>query len=251
MPNLKLLTTDEALAATIVASTTAGGLVANNVKTNEPTEIWRATSTTATLTLTLSGSKQVDCVVLGWTNIATTATVTVDLYTLSGDSTPVRTVTASLGSPVSGLANNIQVWPTLTTCQKVRISVSGNSANVEIGKVMLGKSFSLGLDPQQGTNLTLVDPSSQVRSESGAVRVDRKKPYRKLTLSYSSLPQSDVLTLLGLALQAPRVVFVSLYSEDVSYSKTHAFIGALTPGVQFGSLSIKRASTSLEISEVC
>src|SRR5687767_14928297 len=83
MANLRIVTENIATSATLSTSTTAGILVANNMKTNVKSQVWRATTTSGTITATWASPQQVACVALPFCNLTSTATIRVQ-GTLSG-----------------------------------------------------------------------------------------------------------------------------------------------------------------------
>lgn len=69
-----------ARAATLVASTTSGGLAASNLLTDLKSQVWRATGATATLTATWAAGETIACAILPHCNLSPTATIRVQLY---------------------------------------------------------------------------------------------------------------------------------------------------------------------------
>ena len=258
MPNMKLLTDDLSSAATITATTTAGTLGPSNLKTNEPTEVWRATAKTATLTLTWTAAQTVDTVILGWTNLTDTATVVFSLFTNTADSTPVATMTRTAGEKRQGiaeLARNVQAWfSPARSVRKVTIVITdnANTANVEAGRVMVGAAYEMKLNPTYGAELSFVDPSVVNRMESGAVRREPKKVFRRFSVSTGLMPPEDSAKLIQLAARGVgSPLFLSLFpdpSED--HFQTHAFIGCTVSGGRFQNAAFKRLSSSLDVEEI-
>lgn len=258
MPNMKILTDDVAASATITATTTAGTLSPSNVKSNEPTQIWRATAKTGTLTLTWTSAQSVDAVILGWTNLTDTATVTFNLFTNTADSTPVATMTRTAGEKrqgVAALARNVQAWfDTPRSIRKVTIVISDstNANNIEAGRVMVGAAYEMKLNPTYGAELAFVDPSSATRMESGAVRREPKKVYRRFSMSTGMMPIEDTAKLMQLAAKGVgSVLFLSLFPDPTEdHFQTHAFVGCTVSVGRFQSQVYRRLSSGLEVEEI-
>ena len=253
MSSLRILTDDAAASATITASTTAGALAATNVITNEPSEVWRATSTTAFLTLTFPAARSIDSVVLGWTNIAPGAVVTVELFAADADTVPVAQATPPIHAPLQDMPINVVAWfAQETPCRKLRITVSGNAANVQIGRVMAGARALHGWPATAQTSIAFVDKSSAARTESGSVRVEASKVHRVATIPiFASLPSESSALLALAATGKTRVAFVSLFSApDDPRQQTHAFLGVLSSDVAQSLLSDSASESALTFEEV-
>lgn len=252
MSSLRILTDDAAPTATITASTTAGGLVAGNVATNEPAEIWRATSTTAFLTLTLTSSRSVDSVVAGWTNITPSATVTVDLFTNDADSVPVASVTPVVHAAAEGLPVNVAAWfGQPVPCRKLRITVAGNASNVQVGRVMVGARLA-DIPVKSGVTMAFVDKSSSSRTESGSMRVDAASVHRVASLPIFA---NDVVAFAALNTMAAsgkkKAAFVSLFSaSDDPRQQSHAFIGRLADNITQSLVTSTLSESALTFEEI-
>lgn len=126
---------DWARTATITATTEASGYPATNAGTDDLQAPWKATSGTATLTVTLSGSKNVDYVALIGTNADDGKTITVGGLTgvtLTGDRD-------ASGRPV----DLVYVLSATQATSAVTFAISGNSANWSVARVVVGTSSSL------------------------------------------------------------------------------------------------------------
>lgn len=254
MANLRILKNSLTSVASITASTTAGALGPSNLITNDSSEFWRATSTTAFVTVTLPVSTSVDSVVLGWTNIATTATVTVDFYTLAADTVPVVSVSPTIHPRIGALPVNVMTWLAQpVTCRKIRVTVSSNVENVQIGHLFVGKFFEVEYGHARGAALKFEDDSIVARTESGSMRFESKNVRRRLEISLPLLSAADSTTLMNLfALGQTQVLFVSLYpdSSDV-YNQTHAFIAHMPNDPTHATLGAARfAQTNLTFQEL-
>ena len=218
-----------------MASSTAGALTTANLKTNELSEVWRSTGTTATLTFTWSQYEDVGGVALGWTNMTSTATVTIDVFAEAADVTPIgsMTVGADVAMPMgefnwgldplmlrtsqaAGLATQAQAWFYQSMiAKKVVITLSdpdNTDGYVQVTKACIGPMVSLSTNPGYGVRVEFVDRGKSTRTESGSLRCEPRGVYRKITVDYRSIVQSDTHTLLSV-LHASRVmpIFMSVF----------------------------------------
>lgn len=248
MSNLRLLYDDEAPSATITASTTAGGLVADNLKNNEPEQVWRATGKSATLTLTWANPIPVGLVVLGWSNLTPTAVISAAFYTNAVDASPVVVATGSADSAVPlgafvfgaepigvGTSDVVKILSNATVwlghpegVEKIIITISdvNNDENIQVGRVLAGLYHESDFGAAPGVNLTFIDTSTVARTESGSIRFEPRRVRRRVELSLPALsPLDSIMLMRFFSLGRARVVFVCLFpSASDIYNQTHAFI---------------------------
>lgn len=248
MANFRLLMDDAVATASITASSTAGTLVAANLKNNEPELVWRATGTSATLTLTWASAVPVGAVVLGWSNLTDSGTVSAALYTNTGDASPVATASATAETPLRlgsfvfgedplgvtaadlvGILSNVQVWfPSAHSVRKVVITISNpdNTENIQVGRLMVGPYHETHLNPAYGMTLTFIDKSEVQRTESGSIRFEPKRAHRRLSVSMTLANALDSVVMMKLGSYGRRMpVFVSVFPDDEhEFHNTHAFI---------------------------
>jgi hypothetical protein len=124
--------------ATLTATTSASGYPASNAATDDPSLPWKATSGTATLTVTLSGTKEVGMLGLVMTNADAAKTITI-AGGITGSPTMTGTRDAN-GAPVD-LYFIVDPPQNLTA---VTFAISGNSVNWSVGRVVVGKRRTLG-----------------------------------------------------------------------------------------------------------
>jgi hypothetical protein len=128
---------DWARTATITATSEQTGYAATKAGTDDPSEPWWANSGTATLTVTLSGSKEVGLIALIMTNADTGKVITI-----AGGITGSPTLTGARypsGFP-KDLVAIIDPPQTLTA---VTFAISGNANKWAIGRVVVGKRRTL------------------------------------------------------------------------------------------------------------
>lgn len=270
MPNMRLITGNAIERASLSASSTAGSLSIANVRSNSREAVWRATAKTATITMTWSALENIGGVALGWTNLTDSAQVQVKLYLNTGDASPMSTTTAnpasdfplgffawgpdSASSGVLKVSSQVQVWPRANACRKVEIVITdtANTANIEVGRVMVGPSYEMNLGPSYGASLTLVDRSRVSRTESSALRREPDKILRRLNVTFPMMVGADSRALLQLAGYGKgAAAFVSLAPDTASeINQTHAFFAATVEDHAQSIPFLNRYETSLTLEEV-
>jgi hypothetical protein len=259
---------------TLSASTTAGvGTPINNLKKPSKTLVWRSTNTTATITVSFGSSKSIRGVVLPFTNLSKTATISV---TLSGGDTyssgnvlccPYQTdkgIDASYLPPGAssysyGGGTYARVWfPATKTCTGLTITIV-DTANVqgyiECAYLVIGDYWSPKYNTGFGLSISPKDDSSNTRMESGDLLSTRGTKHNSLSFDLNWLTDSDRESILNLLsnVGTSRALLLSVFpdnSEDWTRERVYQIYGKLTelPGVTHPMFGIY--STSLEIEEV-
>jgi len=85
---MRILYDNAADRATVTASTTAGTLVAANLKTDIKSSVWRSTAIPAAITLIWDDPEVCNAVVLPFCNLTSTATIRARGYTNASDPSP-------------------------------------------------------------------------------------------------------------------------------------------------------------------
>ena len=256
MANFRILLDDAATLASVSASSDLEGLPAQNVKTSEPTEVWRAVGNTASLTMTWTNPVDVGAVVLAWTNLTPFNSVKVQIFTEAADVLPIdtKTVVAGktfepyLGAEGPGLGadgyvysnwsswfyvdtssdlleeqspsvKSIDVWfDGHRVAKKVVITIedTSNTASIQVGRVLVGRYYTLARNPKQ-VSFQIMDKSLVSRTESGGVRREKKSLHRRLSTSFEQSSEADTLVFLRLAKYgAGHLVFISLFPTTTS-----------------------------------
>jgi len=126
-------TEDWAKTATITATSEQTGYEATKAGTDDPSEPWWANSGTATLTVTLSGSKEVGLIALVMTNADAGKTITI-----AGGITGSPTLTGARWD--SGFPKDlVYIVDPPQTLSAVTFAISGNTNKWSVGKVVVGK----------------------------------------------------------------------------------------------------------------
>lgn len=220
MPNLRIVYDNIAdRATTLAASTTAGTLAASNMRTEYKSQVHRSTGTSVTYTLTWAANQKIGCVALPVTNLTTTATVRVRMYSDTGGSnlvwdSTVRSVTmqnisalASWSVPFNansfayGGFTKVAVWnsnrPTnIRRCVIDLVDSSNPAGYIDCARIVIGDYWEPTFNAENGIQLDIVDTSSTVRTEAGDLVVDRNIQHEAIGLDFTLLPDTDKTDLL-------------------------------------------------------
>jgi len=225
MSNLRIIynnAMDRAIST--IASSTAGTLTTANLLTDLKSEVWRSTSTSATLTITWAVSEVVGGIVLPFTNLTSTATMRVRGYADPGDSVPAfDNGTGQFASPaglfgdpgewgIAPLGSNSFIpggvntfnygggsaayaWVPLTNIKKLVIDIvdADNTAGyIEASKLVVGGYWQASVNPEYGAVSMSNNESTKIeRSDAGDIRVDKGCMYRELSLNMQYLNTAD------------------------------------------------------------
>lgn len=255
MNNLRIVYDNAAgRTATLVASSTAGSLVASNLLTDIKSLTWRATGTSATLTATWAAAETIGVVALPFCNFTSGATIRVRGYTNVGDPSPVLDTgtvsacvsvpaglkgwgTAPLGVNAFAYAGGAYacVWFAPTSVKQLTIDLadSTNPAGyVEVSRLVTGNYWSPTYNADFGASITAQDASKPFRNDAGDLLTELGTRYRSMNLNLSYMPATDRSALmnifLGNGLAMP--VFLSLYpqSSDAALEQTHQIYAKLS-----------------------
>ncbi len=248
MANLRIIYDNAIDRSTIVASSTAGSLIASNIKNDKKSKIWRSTSTSATLTVTWSSSEIISGVALPFCNLTATATLRIRGYTEAGDSVPVVDTGAinpvlvqPLGSwdwgavplgvnaySYSGGTYGIKWLDNYYSIKKLVLDIvdtANTSGYIECSKIVAGSAWSPIYNTGFGMNSTNVDTSVRNRSEAGDLITTRNPRYKSLSFDLSWMQTIDrqrfneIMGGNGLS----RSMFISLFPEDLDVEKEQTY----------------------------
>lgn len=228
-------------ATTLTASNTSGGLAASNLLTDLKTQVHRSTNTSVTYNLTWSSAQKVGCVAIPCTNVTSTATVSVRLYSDEQATQLVYnsgTVTAVPGYNLDpkqwpqglnantfayGGSTKITVWitsqPSNIRAVVVDITDSGNPLGyIDSARLVVGEYWSPRFNIQNGADFQFVDNSEITRRDSGDLVTNRKFVHDTFSFNFSLLPETDKSQLLQIirSIGTYKNIFVSLLPEDAS-----------------------------------
>lgn len=277
MPNLRIVYDNAAnRTSSIVASSTAGTLSTSNLLSDRKSEVWRSTSTSATLTVTFTVKENVACVALPFCNLTSTATIRVRAYTNSGDASPVVdsgivfAAPSSLGGTLDwgnlpfgvnafsyGGYTYADVWFTNVVVQKLVIDLvdtSNTSGYIECSKLVAGAYWSPVVNAPTGAKMSVEETSKHDRSDAGDLMTDRGIMYKSLSFDLVYMPAADrdymwrILRGNGMS----KSVYISVMpdSSDVSEEQIFQIYGRLSKNSSLVYQLVNQFSTSLQIDEV-
>lgn len=200
--------------ATLTASTTAGSLAVTNLLTDLKSDVWRSTSTSATLTVTWTALQSLAFVGLPFCNLTPTATVRVRLYSDTAGTALVLDTGAVLaaqqemtgytdvGMPSFGVnnfgyggGNYAALWFTATNARRLVVDIvdsSNASGYVEAARLVCGNYWSPTYNPPyESVRLSMGELSKHERSDAGNLHTDRGPIYKTLTFNLQYMPEAD------------------------------------------------------------
>jgi hypothetical protein len=277
MSNLRIIYDNAIDRASLVASTTAGALVAANLLSDIKSDVWRSTATIATITATFTTPELIAGVVIPFCNFTSLATVRVRGYTNVGDATPIFDTGAVLCSqaPLLGLwgwgtplgANAFsygggvyaRVWvdanATPAAVMKLVVDINDTtnpSGYIEAGRLVAGNYWSPTTNVNYGAAVTTIDTSKQLRNDAGDLLTDNGTRHRKQTLNLSAMSPTDRALLwnilAGNGLSRPMLLSLFPNDADSQLEQSHQMYCKLvvTPIVSIPYFNNYAASFDLE-----
>jgi hypothetical protein len=278
MPNLRIVS-DNAIdrAASLVASSAAGELVASNLQLEIKSRVWRATGASATLTATWNAAEPVSCVALPFCNLSPSATIRVRGYSDAGGGSLVldtgavaacpapAVVLRGWGALLSSGANAYgygggayaRAWFGQVNVRRLVVDLAdgGNAAGyIEASRLIAGAYWSPVYNADSGAALTLQDQSNHYRTDAGDLMTDIGARNRKLSLNLLCMPPADraafASILRGNGMANP--LFLSLFPEDadVAMERDHQIYGKASQMSAVTLAQFGAYSSQLEIEEV-
>lgn len=258
---------------TITASTTAGVTSVANLQKDAKSLIWRSTTTSATLTVAFGSSKVVRGVILPFTNLTSTATISVTVVGGSGYTTgnvlacPYKQtdlwdssyLPQGANSYAYGSGTYARVWfPAQQTCTGLSIVITdtNNTAGyVEASRLVVGDYWS----PQYNTSFGLMAApkslSANMRTESGDLVTNRGIQYNTMSFDLTWLTPTDraIFTKIMKANGINKGLLISLFpdaSEDYDKEQTFQIYGKLTQVPDLTHPMFSMYSSKVEIEEI-
>lgn len=277
MPNLRVIYDNAADRATLSASSTAGTLAVSNLNVEQKSVVWRASTTSATLTASWATPEVITGVALPFCNLTSQATLRVRGYVNAGDAAPLfdsGALPAAPGMPLgvwgwgaAPLGANAYTYGGGTLGRSwiefggpvrqlvVDLSDPLNPAGyVEASRLVCGAHWQPLAGADYGASAQPVDYSKNFRNDAGDLMSDPGARSDKLSVPMSKLAPADRATLWSLLRGNGiiRPVFISLFPNDPNpaLEQAHQLYGKLvaTPAMSLPSFNI--ASATLEIEGV-
>jgi hypothetical protein len=239
MPNLRIVY-DNAVkrASSVTASSSAGSLIAENLRTASKENVWRSTGTSATVTVVFPSAELVGCVSLPFCNLTPTATMRVRGYTEVDDADPavdtgpqIACGAVPLGSVTWGTtplgvnafsyvgAPYATVWFAISAFKKLVIDIDdadNDSGYVESAMAVIGNYWSPKTNANWGAGIQVLESSKHTRSDGGDLRTELGFKSRKVSIDLQHMPPADRAQVWNIAAGNGMAVplLFSLYPED-------------------------------------
>lgn len=254
MPNMRVIHDNAADRADVVASSTAGQLVASNMQNDTKGLVHRSTSRSVTYTLTWSADEVVAGVGLPATNLSPDAQVRVRAYSASGQlQADSGLVYACPGAPLElwdwtqplnanafayGGATKCAVWldDHYVARQLVIDIVDPQTAAgyIDCARLVVGGYWAPERNASYGLLAELVDMTESARTESGDLRSERAPVYDTMDLDLSFLDDCDRARVMQImrGTAGGRLALVSIFPDDNDslLEQDHIIYGRLAGG---------------------
>jgi len=273
MPNLRIVS-DNAVgrAASLVASTTAGGLVAANLTRDVKSSVHRATGTSVTYTVTWTAAEPIGCVALPFCNLSPTATMRVRAYASNGTtvlydsgaglacpapaSRPLGFTAAQAASAYAyGGGACARRWFNQVSAFKLVIDIV-DTANlqgyIEAACLVAGPVWSPKYNAS-ATSVSVIDRTEISRSAAGDQLVDPGTMSRKVPVDLSKMSPADRAKFLDLLRNSRAYpVLLSVFPEhaDLELERDHMLYGRRTKDSDIAYQFSSVYSTTFEIEEI-
>ncbi len=216
MQNLRIIHANYIDQATSLAASgsVVGTLVAANMQTDIKGEVHRSSATSVTYTATWTGGVSVGGVVLPATNLSAAATIRARAYSdtactaLLADTAAITacpglqtgpwtwTGTYDVNAFAYGYLSKAVAWFTanLTGVKglKVDLADAGNPAGyIDCARLIAGPWWSPAWNPEYGAPASLVDDSTNTRSDAGDLKTDRAPMHEELSVKLPWLTETE------------------------------------------------------------
>lgn len=278
MANLRIVYNNRlAENASLTASTTAGSLAASNLLTDLKSEVWRSTSTTASITVTWTNLTALSFVGLPFCNLTPTATVRVRLYSDTAGTALVLDTGAQLacpaqmlnatdfGLPAAGVnnfgyggGNYADLWFTQTNARRLVVDIvdsSNASGYVECARLVCGAYWSPTINPTYDSiRMSMSETSKHERSDAGDLFTERGPLFKTLSFNLQWMPEADrdALWRITRGNGMTRPIYVSLAPDATNVLEEQMFqvYGKLSRQSEIQYTFMSQFASSLQIEEI-
>jgi hypothetical protein len=274
--NLRVVYDNAANRATLSASSTAGALVVDNLYTDTKSEVWRSTSTSATLTLTWGISEIVGVVSLPFCSLTAQATFRIRGYTEPSDVIPKfdtgiqypcagslsgfnwGMMPLGVNSYAYGGATYGTVWFTPQPIKQLVVDIDDSTNTlgyIEASKVIAGSYWEPANNAESGSaQISVADTSKNERSDAGDLKTDRGTTHKVLSFDLNFMTTADRNALGGILKGSGmfRAVFISLTpnADDATDEQTYQIYGKMSKQSSIRYQFVNQHSSQLEIEEI-
>lgn len=260
---------------TLSASSTAGGMVVDSLKSNRKGLVWRSVGTTADLTVDLQTAEFISAVVVPCCNLTSSAEMRVTVFNGAVQEYDSGWVPANPPGAFGGLnwgfeplgVNHYayaeqQVYayhwfpdPHVGDQVVVELRDPTNSSDyLEASRLVVGAHWEPEITADLGVTLGVSDSSRQTRTDSGDLVTTLGPRSKTLSFSLGALLPEEGQRLRAMLLSAgySKPIFVSLYPNNSDPSKEQAFqlFGKLTRASALKLTHFNNTASSIELEEL-
>lgn len=279
MSNLRILYKNAADYSTVTASSTAGTLAAGNLLTDIKSQVWRSTSTSATITATWTTATAIKCVVFPFTNFTNLATMRVRGYTNAADVVGVAATvfdTTALSccpftsASVFGWDSNLpsaanfgrgggvyaSLFFTGGSVKKIVVDLVDSTNTfgyIEASRLVTGTYWEPTINADYGASIGWNDSSQHTRNDAGDLLTDIKARSKTLTINFSQASATDREALMGImrnGIGSPLYISVFPSDTDKNREQDYQIYGKLSQQSQLAIARYATYSTALTIDEI-
>lgn len=276
--NLRVLYNNAADRAVVTATQTAGNLVPANLQTDIKSEVWRSTSTSASVIATWTSSEPVNAAVFPFATFTSTATMRVKCYSDAAGSTLIYDSGAVLCSPSSlqgysqdwgiipfgvnaysygGSAAGVVYFPTQTV-QRMVIDIVDTAQSlgyIEAGRLVIGAYWSPVYNAAYGAvKMSIGETSKNERSDAGDLRTDRGVMYKTMHIDLSVMPAADRDHMYRIArgngMYRPMWISVSPENTDTMEEQIFSIFGKITKQSDITYTYLNQFNASIDVEEI-
>lgn len=248
--NLRVIYDNATDRSTITASSTAGVLVASNMKDESKTSVWRSTSTSATITMTWPTLEIMSGVILPFCNLTQTATIRLRGYSDIGGTVLIFDTGAVLAAP--NISFGILNWGTtqlgvntyaygggtygrcwvplhsIGAVQNLRIDIvdtTNPQGYIECSRIVCGAYWSPVYNAGYGMSVTYADNSVNERSDAGDYITTIGTRHKVIPVDMSNMLATDRTKFISLIRGngKSKPIFLSIFPNDVDTEKEQTY----------------------------
>lgn len=204
----------------------------SNLQLEEKSKIMRVSSNSVTIRFYFDNPLSVNCIYLHDCNATVSATYKVfsDTYTtiVSQGTMLVSNTVIANWKPAFCLANFDSV-----TAKSVEVTINSNTSYIDCGRLFVGNAINPLVNFGYGWSLSLVDQSTQERTESGVLHTQSKQSFRKIAFSLQELEEEEINPFINQLMYCgtKKQVLVCLFpTGDSETQLNYTILGKFTEG---------------------
>lgn len=275
MSNLRILYKNEASSATIAGAAYVATLPPSNLLTLIKSQVWRSTTRSDFITAIWATAKNINCVILPFTNFTNAATMRVRGYTDPAVATPlfdtgVLLCCPYIASSVFGWDNNVpgaanfgygggvyaSLFFTGGLVKKIIVDIAdlaNPSGYIEAAQLAAGTYWEPTINADYGAQIGWKDASVHVRNDAGDLLTDIKTRSKSLTINFSNASVTDREALMGImrnGIGSPLYISVFPGGTDKNIEQDYQIYGKLSQQSTIAIARYLQYSTAVIIDEI-